>query len=68
MASQVRKGLLERRGLLESKAIKDHLGLKGLPVKMAVTAKLDRLGRKDHKDHKGLAAQTEPLALTVRTG
>jgi hypothetical protein len=37
---------------------------------MGVTASRDRKGRKayrDHKDHKGLAAQTEPMALTVRT-
>jgi hypothetical protein len=68
MASQVRKGLLERLGLLESKAIKGHLGLKVQAVKMAATANPDRLGRKDHKALKAHKARTELLALTVRTG
>jgi hypothetical protein len=67
MASQVRKGLLERLGRLGRKALLEHLALKGLPVKTDVTVKLDRLGQLGHKALKGLAARTEQLALTVRT-
>jgi hypothetical protein len=67
MASQVRKGLLERRGSKAYKAPLERLALKGLLVRTDVTAKLDRLGRLVHKGHKGLAALTEQMALTVRT-
>jgi hypothetical protein len=67
MASRGRKALLERqdnKARLDRRGHKDH---KGLPVGMAVTAKMELLDRKAHKAHKVRKGLPERLALTVRT-